>query len=44
MAVMKVYLTGLKAATWKYLESSRLVVSSQIMPLAWLVLECVDYC
>ena len=26
MAVMKVDLTGLKAATWKYLASSRLVV------------------
>ena len=27
MAVMKVYLTGLKAAAWKYLSSLHLVVS-----------------
>ena len=27
MAEMKVYLKGLKAYVWKYLESSRLVVS-----------------
>ena len=35
MANMKVDLTGLKAATWKYLVSSRLMVSWRRMPLAW---------
>ena len=32
---MKVDLTGLKAAAWKYWVSSRLVVSWRRMPLAW---------
>ena len=36
MSVMKVDFIGLKDATWKYLASSRLVVSKQRMPLAWL--------
>ena len=35
MAAMKVDLTGLKAAAWKYWESSRLVLSWRRMPLAF---------
>ena len=37
MADIKVDLTGLKASTWKYWASSRLVVSRRIMTLAWFV-------
>ena len=44
MAVMKVDLTGLKAATWKYFSSSRLVVSYQRILLAWIGWERVDDC
>ena len=32
---IKVDLTGLKAAAWKYWESLSLVVSWRRMPLAW---------
>ena len=35
MADMKVDLTGIKAAAWKYWESLSLVVSWRRMPLAW---------
>ena len=44
MAEMKVYLTGLKAAAWKYWGSSRLVVSWRRMPLAWFEWERFDDC
>ena len=33
MENMKVYLTGMKAAAWKYWASSHLVVSCRKMPL-----------
>ena len=35
MAAMKLGLTGMKAAAWKYWTSSRLVVLWWRMPLAW---------
>ena len=44
MAEMKVDLTGLKAAAWNYWESSHLVVSWWIIPLAWFRYESFDDC
>ena len=44
MVAMKVDLTGLKAAAWKYLASSHLVVSQQRIPLDWFGWERVDAC
>ena len=44
MAVMKLYLTGLKDSAWNYWESSHLVVSWWIIPLAWFRYERFDYC